>query len=124
MTYLLTLGGRKLAFSGDLMLEGAKMHTWFDTEWDYGFAAGIKALRQSVALQCFSLCRAGMESARRARCRGFRACRRPTECHSAIQQVGNVGNLRYEPVGRDPVDRRMGHPGRSDFAFVSESGEI
>src|SRR5262249_52908069 len=24
------------------------MHTWFDTEWDYGFAAGIKALRQSV----------------------------------------------------------------------------
>jgi len=49
MTYLLKLGGRRLAFSGDLMLDGAKMHTWFDTEWDYGFAAGIKALRQSVA---------------------------------------------------------------------------
>ena len=41
--------GRMLAFSGDVMLDGAKMHTWFDTEWDYGFAAGIRALRQSVA---------------------------------------------------------------------------
>ncbi len=40
---------RKLAFSGDVMLDGSKMHTWFDTEWDYGFAAGIRALRQSVA---------------------------------------------------------------------------
>src|SRR5262249_48826886 len=26
-----------IAFSGDVMLVGAKMHTWFDTEWDYGF---------------------------------------------------------------------------------------
>jgi len=52
MTYLLTLGGRELAFSGDLMLEGAKMHTWFDTEWDYGFAAGIKTLRHSVEQLC------------------------------------------------------------------------
>jgi glyoxylase-like metal-dependent hydrolase (beta-lactamase superfamily II) len=49
MTFLLQRGGRTFAFSGDLMLEGAKMHTWFDTEWDYGFAAGIQALRQSVA---------------------------------------------------------------------------
>jgi glyoxylase-like metal-dependent hydrolase (beta-lactamase superfamily II) len=49
MTYLLSRGGRTLAFSGDVMLDGARMHTWFDTEWDYGFAAGIKALRQSVA---------------------------------------------------------------------------
>jgi len=49
MTYLLQRAGRTLAFSGDVMLDGAKMHTWFDTEWDYGFAAGIKALRQSVA---------------------------------------------------------------------------
>ena len=32
------------------MLDGAKMHTWFDTEWDYGFAAGIQALRKSVDL--------------------------------------------------------------------------
>ncbi|HOW66011.1 MAG TPA: MBL fold metallo-hydrolase [Candidatus Paceibacterota bacterium] len=49
MTYLLQRDGRTLAFSGDVMLDGAKMHIWFDTEWDYGFAAGIKALRQSVA---------------------------------------------------------------------------
>lgn len=49
MTYLLKHGGRTLAFSGDVMLDGAKMHTWFDTEWDYGFAAGVKALRLSVA---------------------------------------------------------------------------
>jgi glyoxylase-like metal-dependent hydrolase (beta-lactamase superfamily II) len=49
MTYLLKRGDAALAFSGDVMLDGAKMHTWFDTEWDYGFAAGIRALRKSVA---------------------------------------------------------------------------
>jgi glyoxylase-like metal-dependent hydrolase (beta-lactamase superfamily II) len=48
MTYLLKHDGSTIAFSGDVMLDGAKMHTWFDTEWDYGFAAGIKALRASV----------------------------------------------------------------------------
>ena len=50
MSYLLRHGDRWIAFSGDVMLEGARMHTWFDTEWDYGFAAGIQALRRSVAL--------------------------------------------------------------------------
>lgn len=50
MTYLLQLGDRRLAFSGDVMLDGARMHTWFDTEWDYGFAAGIDALQKSVKL--------------------------------------------------------------------------
>lgn len=49
LTYLLDAGDARLAFSGDVMLDGAKMHTWFDTEWDYGFAAGIRALRGSVA---------------------------------------------------------------------------
>ena len=48
MSYLLKQDRRWLGFIGDVMLEGAKMHTWFDTEWDYGFAAGIQALRQSV----------------------------------------------------------------------------
>ena len=43
MTYRLGENGRALVFSGDVMLDGAKMHTWFDTEWDYGFAAGIQA---------------------------------------------------------------------------------
>ena len=50
MTYLLQEDGRRLAFSGDVMLHDARMHTWFDTEWDYGFAAGIRALKKSVAL--------------------------------------------------------------------------
>ena len=49
MTYLLQKNERALAFAGDVMLDGAKMHTWFDTEWDYGFAAGIQALRKTVA---------------------------------------------------------------------------
>ena len=49
MTYLLKRDSGSIAFSGDVMLDGAHMHNWFDTEWDYGFAAGIKALRESVA---------------------------------------------------------------------------
>jgi glyoxylase-like metal-dependent hydrolase (beta-lactamase superfamily II) len=48
-TYLLKTGGEWLAFSGDLMCDGAKLHTWFDTEWDYGFAAGIYELAKSAA---------------------------------------------------------------------------
>ena len=48
LTYALSIGAEEIAFCGDLMLDGAKMHTWFDTEWDYGFAVGIRRLRQSV----------------------------------------------------------------------------
>lgn len=48
LTYVLERDGRRLAFSGDVVLDGARMHTWFDTEWDYGFGAGIRALRESV----------------------------------------------------------------------------
>ena len=50
MTYRLRLRDRWLGFSGDVMLDDARMHTWFDTEWDYGFAAGIQALRRTVAM--------------------------------------------------------------------------
>ncbi|MCX5643683.1 MAG: MBL fold metallo-hydrolase [Phycisphaerae bacterium] len=50
MSYLLKLGGHWVAFSGDVMLDGAKMHTWFDTEWDYGFAKGLYELISSVSL--------------------------------------------------------------------------
>lgn len=50
MSYLLRQGDRWLAFTGDLMLDGARMHTWFDSEWDYGFASGIHALANSAAL--------------------------------------------------------------------------
>ncbi|HZE97031.1 MAG TPA: MBL fold metallo-hydrolase, partial [Planctomycetota bacterium] len=48
MSYMLQSGGRWAAFTGDLMLEGARLHTWFDSEWDYGFAAGIYALCSSA----------------------------------------------------------------------------
>ena len=48
MTYLMRRGeaGKDvgwLAFAGDLMLDAATMHTWFDTEWDYGFCKGLYA---------------------------------------------------------------------------------
>ncbi|MGD0093239.1 MAG: MBL fold metallo-hydrolase [Planctomycetota bacterium] len=55
MSYLLKRGDSWLAFSGDVMLDGARMHTWFDTEWDYGFGAGIFALHNSASLlECYS----------------------------------------------------------------------
>jgi len=50
MSYFLREGGRWLAFTGDLVCAGATMDTWFDTEWDYGFAAGIYALTNSAGL--------------------------------------------------------------------------
>jgi glyoxylase-like metal-dependent hydrolase (beta-lactamase superfamily II) len=48
MSYLLKQGDRWFAFSGDVMVSGARMHTWFDTEWDYGFASGIYAIHNSA----------------------------------------------------------------------------
>jgi glyoxylase-like metal-dependent hydrolase (beta-lactamase superfamily II) len=50
MSYLLTRNDRWIAFSGDVMLDGARMHTWFDTEWDYGFAKGLYELIGSVSM--------------------------------------------------------------------------
>jgi glyoxylase-like metal-dependent hydrolase (beta-lactamase superfamily II) len=50
MSYLLKVGDRWIAFSGDVMLDGARMHTWFDTEWDYGFAKGLYELVGSVSM--------------------------------------------------------------------------
>ena len=55
MSYLLKQDDLRLAFSGDVMLDGAKMHTWFDTEWDYGFAAGIQALLVTAMASCSTL---------------------------------------------------------------------
>ena len=49
MSYLLRSGPRWLAFTGNLMLDGAKLHNWFDSEWDYGFAAGVWALANSAS---------------------------------------------------------------------------
>jgi glyoxylase-like metal-dependent hydrolase (beta-lactamase superfamily II) len=47
-TLLLRHPQGSIGFSGDLVMKDARMHTWYDTEWDYGFAAGIKALRESA----------------------------------------------------------------------------
>ena len=49
MSYLLRQGDRWIAFSGDLMLDGAMLHTWYDTEADYGFCKGIYALATAAA---------------------------------------------------------------------------
>jgi hypothetical protein len=38
MSYFLQHNGRWIAFTGDLMVDGSKLHNWFDSEWDYGFA--------------------------------------------------------------------------------------
>lgn len=50
MSYLLKVGDRWTAFSGDVVLDGARIHTWFDTEWDYGFAKGLYELIGSVSM--------------------------------------------------------------------------
>jgi glyoxylase-like metal-dependent hydrolase (beta-lactamase superfamily II) len=50
MSYFLKGGNGWLAFTGDVILSGARMHNWFDSEWDYGFAAGLYALHSSAAL--------------------------------------------------------------------------
>ncbi len=50
MSYLREVGDRWVAFSGDVMLDGSRMHTWFDTEWDYGFAKGLYELIGSVSM--------------------------------------------------------------------------
>jgi glyoxylase-like metal-dependent hydrolase (beta-lactamase superfamily II) len=50
MSYLLENDGKWVAFSGDVILDEAKMHNFFDSEWDYGFGAGIRALHNSSAL--------------------------------------------------------------------------
>ena len=48
MYYLLELGGQCLAFSGDTALANAKLHNYYDSEWDYGYAAGYIELLRSI----------------------------------------------------------------------------
>ena len=50
MSYLLKNDGKWVAFTGDVMLDGAKMHNFFDSEVDYGFGAGYRSLHNSAAL--------------------------------------------------------------------------
>ena len=49
MAYLTRVDDKWLAFTGDLMLDGAKMHTWYDSEFDYGFAKGLYELANNAA---------------------------------------------------------------------------
>jgi glyoxylase-like metal-dependent hydrolase (beta-lactamase superfamily II) len=44
MSYFLKTARGWIVFSGDVMMFGARMHNWFDTEWDYGFASGLYAI--------------------------------------------------------------------------------
>ncbi|MFZ4611489.1 MAG: MBL fold metallo-hydrolase [Gemmataceae bacterium] len=48
LSYITKKEGEWIAFTGDGMLQGSKLHTWFDTEWDYGFSKGIYALYNSL----------------------------------------------------------------------------
>lgn len=48
LSYITKKEGEWIAFTGDVMLQGSKLHTWFDTEWDYGFSKGIYALYNSL----------------------------------------------------------------------------
>lgn len=50
MSFVLREGERWLAFCGDVMVDGARMHNYFDHEWDYGFAAGIYATFGAASL--------------------------------------------------------------------------
>lgn len=49
MSYFIPSPKGWIVFSGDVMMAGAKMHTWFDSEWDYGFASGTYALHNAAA---------------------------------------------------------------------------
>jgi len=48
LSYVMRRDGKTYAFTGGVIHNGAKMTTWYDTEWDYGFAKGIDVLLASV----------------------------------------------------------------------------
>ncbi len=50
MSYCLKRKGEWFAFTGDLIMDGARMHTWYDHEWDYGFGKGVYATVNSAGL--------------------------------------------------------------------------
>ncbi|MGD8238503.1 MAG: MBL fold metallo-hydrolase, partial [Armatimonadota bacterium] len=49
MYYLCQVDGRTLALCGDSALAGAKLHTYYDSEWDYGYAEGLITLLRTLA---------------------------------------------------------------------------
>lgn len=48
-TYRVRVGKAWFLFSGDVVLAGGKLHTFYDSEWDYGFGTGFQALLGSLA---------------------------------------------------------------------------
>lgn len=48
MSYLFQEEGNWHAFTGNMVRDGARMHFWFDSEWDYGYGAGLTALHESA----------------------------------------------------------------------------
>jgi glyoxylase-like metal-dependent hydrolase (beta-lactamase superfamily II) len=48
MAYLLERDAKTIAFTGGHFHDEAKLSTWFDSEWDYGFGKGIDALLEST----------------------------------------------------------------------------
>lgn len=48
MSYLFRRGDVLVALTGGVIHDGARMTTWYDTEWDYGFGQGIDTLIDSV----------------------------------------------------------------------------
>jgi glyoxylase-like metal-dependent hydrolase (beta-lactamase superfamily II) len=49
MSYLFREADRWIGFTGDVMLDGARLHTWYDAEADYGFCKGIYTLATAAA---------------------------------------------------------------------------
>ncbi len=52
MSFSTKIGGKNLVFCGDLIVSPSKLHNYYDSEWDYGYAEGFKTLLSSLrALQ-------------------------------------------------------------------------
>ena len=49
MYYVCHVAGKRVAFVGDNALAGAKLHNYYDSEWDYGYAEGHITLLRSIA---------------------------------------------------------------------------
>jgi glyoxylase-like metal-dependent hydrolase (beta-lactamase superfamily II) len=50
MVYRAEVAGRRVAFCGDLLRDDGRLDSFYDSEWDYGFGAGLNALLRSVRL--------------------------------------------------------------------------
>jgi glyoxylase-like metal-dependent hydrolase (beta-lactamase superfamily II) len=48
MSYLIRRKDGAVVFTGGVMHDGARMTTWYDSEWDYGYGKGVDAMLSSV----------------------------------------------------------------------------